>query len=309
MHLTLELQALLAGVWIQFLQIAPYWATGLAAGSLVSVYLSERIILKLSALRRGGFSLSAVCLASALGVLSPLCMYGTVPLVAALGRKQVSACVLSAFMMSSILLNPNLFLMTFALGTPVAIARLAACTLGGILAGVIVWLVWRDKSPFQLDRFKGEWTKQKRTFLRDLLRALRVTAPYFLCGVLITALYDRYFPKTWMPVLLGGNQAFGTLFAASLSIPLYACGGGAVPLIMAWLREGMSVGGAVTFMVAGPATKFTNLGAVKIILGAKNFALYLAFCLLYAIGCGLLTDAIGIYYRWANEYPIQVTAS
>jgi uncharacterized membrane protein YraQ (UPF0718 family) len=93
-----------------------------------------------------------------------------------------------------------------------------------------------------------------------------------------------------MELVFGGNQAFGTLFAASLSIPLYACGGGSIPLIAAWLREGMSAGAASAFMLAGPATKFTNLGAVKIILGAKNFALYLIFCLVYAILCSILID-------------------
>jgi uncharacterized membrane protein YraQ (UPF0718 family) len=292
MNLGVELRMLAESLWVQFVQIAPYWALGLIMGSLVSVYLSERIVARVSALGNERFSFAAVCVASALGIASPLCMYGTVPLVASLGRKRVPSYILAAFMMSSIFLNPNLFLMSFALGVPVAMARLITCTLGGIVAGVVVWLVWKDKSPFRFDSFEGEYLKKKRTLLRDLLRAFQVTAPYFFFGVLLTALYDRYFPREWMSALFGGNQAMGTLFAASLSIPLYACGGGAIPLMLAWMREGMSAGAAVAFMLAGPATKFTNLGAVKIILGAKNFALYLAFSLVYAVVCGILTDMI-----------------
>ena len=33
----------------------------------------------------------------------------------------------------------------------------------------------------------------------------------------------------------------------------------------------LSVGSAVSFMLTGPATKITNLGALKIVLGAKHF--------------------------------------
>ena len=288
--LSLELILLLDGLWIQLKQLAGYWIAGLIAGSLISVYLSEKIINRIVTFQSKRFSLMFVCAASVLGIISPLCMYGTVPLIVSLSKKHVPSYILAAFMVSSILLNPNLFLMSFALGAPIALLRLALCCLGGILAGLLVRLVWKDGTPFHFERFSSDRVKKKRTFIQDLLRAFQVTAPYFFIGILITALYDRYFPKEWMAPVFGGSQMFGTLFAASLSIPLYACGGGAIPLLAAWLHDGMSIGAAVTFMLAGPATKFTNLGAVKIILGIKNFIIYLLYCLSYAILSGIVID-------------------
>lgn len=62
--------------------------------------------------------------------------------------------------------------------------------------------------------------------------------------------------------VFGGNEAFGILMAATIGVPLYACGGGTIPLLQAWLMDGMSLGGAAAFMITGPATKITNLGAV-----------------------------------------------
>lgn len=47
-------------------------------------------------------------------------------------------------------------------------------------------------------------------------------------------------------------------------------------LLKAWLYGGMSMGLAAAFMITGPATKITNLGAVKIVLGVRRFLLYLA---------------------------------
>ena len=54
----------------------------------------------------------------------------------------------------------------------------------------------------------------------------------------------------------------------------------------------MSMGSAAAFMITGPATKITNLGAIKIVLGAKRFALYLLFVVLFALVTGWITDLL-----------------
>ena len=52
----------------------------------------------------------------------------------------------------------------------------------------------------------------------------------------------------------------------------------------------MSMGSAAAFMVTGPATKITNLGAMKIVLGWKRFLLYLLFAMVFSWCCGMLVD-------------------
>ena len=73
---------------------------------------------------------------------------------------------------------------------------------------------------------------------------------------------------------------------------LYACGGGTIPLLQQWLWNGMSLGGAAAFMITGPATKITNLGALKIVLGMKRFLLYIGYTLIFALLTGLLVNMI-----------------
>ena len=288
----MELTRIIRSLWMQFEQIAPYWAIGLIAGSLINVYLSDKIVSKISAFKNEKFSFVVLCLFGTLGIASPLCMYGTVPLIASLGKKRVPEYLLATFMICSILLNPNLLIMSFALGANVAILRLCISLLGGLLAGVLVYIFYKKKRLFTFDAFEIGACKKKRVFWRDLLRALQITFPYFFVGILLTALYDLYFPKQLMNVMFAGNQALGSLFAMSLSIPLHACGGGAIPLLIAWLHGGMSIGNALTFMIAGSAMKFTNLGAVKIILGAKNFAIYVLYCLSLAMISGIAVNAV-----------------
>jgi uncharacterized membrane protein YraQ (UPF0718 family) len=45
-------------------------------------------------------------------------------------------------------------------------------------------------------------------------------------------------------------------------------------------------------MISGPATKITNLGAVKIVLGLRDFIFYLAFTVLFALVSGFFVDYV-----------------
>lgn len=127
-------------------------------------------------------------------------------------------------------------------------------------------------------------------FLKNLGRNIKATGIYFLFGVILSALFQRYVPADAMTALFGGNEAFGVLMAATIGVPLYACGGGTIPLLQAWLFDGMSMGSAAAFMITGPATKITNLGALKIVLGAKNFILYLGYIMVFAFVTGVVVN-------------------
>ncbi len=45
-------------------------------------------------------------------------------------------------------------------------------------------------------------------------------------------------------------------------------------------------------MITGPATKITNLGAVKIVLGIKRFILYIIFVMAFSLATGLIINLI-----------------
>ena len=92
--------------------------------------------------------------------------------------------------------------------------------------------------------------------------------------------------------VFGENEAFGVLMAATIGVPLYACGGGTIPLLQQWLWEGMSMGSAAAFMITGPATKITTLGALKIVMGWKRFALYILFVMLFSFLCGMVVNLL-----------------
>ena len=114
-------------------------------------------------------------------------------------------------------------------------------------------------------------------------------------GVLLSALFQRYVPQDLMVNVFGGNEAWGVLMAATIGVPLYACGGGTIPLLQEWLWSGMNLGSAAAFMITGPATKITNLGALKIVMGWGRFVLYLCFVMLFSFLCGIVVNMVVPY--------------
>jgi len=283
---------------IQFQQIFGYWALGTLIGSVISVFGKEKIGRLFGTLQSRRLGVFGLVPSSLIGIASPLCMYGTVPIAAAFSEKGMRDDWLAAFMMSSILLNPQLIIYSAALGNRALVVRILSCLLCGIAAGLCVrfFYVRRDRTFFNFSKFCEPENRDTdpdpmKRLLENIWRNVKITAPYFLIRIALSAAFQRYVPESVM-VSLFGNKALGVFMAATIGVPLYVCGGGTIPLLQQWLATGMSLGQATAFMLVGPATKITNLGAVKIVLGIKRFAFYIIFCVVFAVLFGLLVDLI-----------------
>lgn len=182
---------------VQLRQILPYWAFGIIIGSLISVFAKGKIHKAVAALGKTKLGVLGIIPASLLGIVSPLCMYGTIPIAASLAKCKLREDWIAAFMMSSILLNPQLLIYSAALGAYACTLRLLFCTFGGT-----------------------------------------------------------------------------------------------IPLLNQWLKNGMSMGAGVSFMITGPSTKITNLSALKTVLGVKHFFMYIGYVIVYSIASGFITDYI-----------------
>ena len=282
---------------VQLRQIFWYWILGMAIGSLVSVFAKDKIHDLFAGMNGKKLGLLGIVPACLLGIASPLCMYGTIPIAASFRRQGMREDWLAAFMMASILLNPQLMIYSAALGMTALVVRLVTCFLCGCAAGLLLFLFYRKKEFFDFEGFeeRASHDTHPNVFIRYLLnywRNVKATGLYFLFGILLSALFQRYVPQNVTVNVFGGNEAWGVLMAATVGVPLYACGGGTIPLLQEWLWNGMSMGRAAAFMLTGPATKITNLGALKIAMGWKRFLLYLAFMMLFSFLTGIAVNLV-----------------
>jgi uncharacterized membrane protein YraQ (UPF0718 family) len=305
---------------IQFQQIIVYYVLGMALGSLVSVFCKEKINSMFASLHGSKLGAFGIIPAALLGIASPLCMYGTVPLAASFASRSGAEKgmvasdgsaedtlsresepsregELAAFMMGSVLLNPQLLFYSAALGTPALVIRFSSCFLCAVTAGVLIRRFFKKKKFFDFSGFSSETENRDKDpnlpirFLKNYGRNIKATAVFFIAGIALSAIFQRYVPPEGFARLFG-NRGFGLLMAATVGVPLYVCGGGTIPLLQTWLYHGMGMGSAAAFMITGPAAKLTNLGALKIVLGIKNFLFYLLFAITFALLCGAVIDII-----------------
>ncbi|MDR1836273.1 MAG: permease [Treponema sp.] len=280
---------------IQFEQIVWYWLFGMALGSLISVFGKEKIHALFVKMRDTKMGTFGIVPASLLGIASPLCMYGTIPIAASFAEKGMAEDWIAAFVMSSILLNPQLLFYSAALGLPALVIRFVSCFLCGIAAGICITLFYKKKPFFSFSKFENMASRDTDPnlvirYLKNFGRNIKATGLYFLVGIILSSLFQRYVPQDAFAALFGNNKGFGILMAAAVGVPLYVCGGGTIPLLLTWMQSSMSLGSASAFMITGQAMKITNLGAVKIVLGVKHFLFYILFTVLFALLSGFAVD-------------------
>ncbi len=139
---------------LQLRQIVGYWILGMVVGSLVSVFAKDAIHGAFDRIRDKKWGVWGIIPASILGIASPLCMYGTISIAVSFSRNGMRDDWLAAFMMSSVLLNPQLIMYSIALGVTALVIRIVSCTVCGIVAGIVVHIFYKDKPFFNFEGFE-----------------------------------------------------------------------------------------------------------------------------------------------------------
>ena len=284
-------------LWGQIVFLFPYWILGIFIGSAVSVFVKDKIHNFFIKFQNKKWDIIGLFIASICGILSPVCMYGTIPIIASFAEKGIREDFLAAFMVSSILLNPQLIIYTTALGYEIVLLRIFSCLICGILAGLFIQLFFKNKNFFNFSNFQSQKSKKIKqptliTYLKDIVKNIKITGTYFFIGIFLASIFTKYFPTNILIDYLGKNTQFNIIIAILASIPLYICGGGTIPILATWIHSGMSNGSVIAFMTTGASTKITNLSAVKIILGIKHLLFYLLFILSYSFILGFMIDSI-----------------
>ncbi len=289
--------AVMLGSWRLIGQLWYY----LAMGILLAAWLDQAIPShKLQQLFSGNRANPA--LAALVGAASPLCTYGTVPVLVQLLRHGISPAPLLTFLVASSLMNPQLFvLMLGGLGPEMALAQLLSAVILSLTVGLIAGR-WPPQTLLNRHTLAANPASNEQKpsitdglfswsgFLSQVVNLTESVGLYFVVGIIIAATIEVFVPSAWIVKLLGEEHWYSVLVAGSLGVPFYACGGGAIPWIKVLLREGMSRGAALAFFLVGPATRITALAALATVLSRQALALYMAFVLAGAVSLGYLFD-------------------
>ena len=117
---------------------------------------------------------------------------------------------------------------------------------------------------------------------------LAFISKWFSVGILIASLAGALLSPEMVRAVLGAGSRWSVPAAVALGVPLYACGGGALPIVETMVQMGMTPGAALAFFIAGPATKFHTLSTLGAVFGRRMLLWYLVVMIVGALLWGHL---------------------
>lgn len=297
----------------RFLQLVgwiwPYFLLGVAIGALIRTY---KLHVKLrNQLPRFGFW--GIFVATGVGIVSPLCACGVIPIVVSLMMGGMPLAPAMSLVIASPLMSVEGYTVTASLlGISWANAKLVSAVFMGLWAGLATHLLvkagFRQDDLFRREIPEGDihdpdypdhdlycdcnkrWSNRiarryPNKFVIFLAKAWELTLKVgwlTALGLLIEVVAERYIPYEWILTLFGKENDLVTIPLIVLgSIVLHlnqitAAGILYGPVDM--LGQEISRGAGLAFLVGGPVTALPVMGVFLSVFRLRVFFLYLGLC-------------------------------
>jgi hypothetical protein len=198
------------------------------------------------------------------------------------------------------------------LGIPFAIMRPVAALVTGILGGLLVNGLTRrepDESACSV-QCASEQTAQEG-FGRRVLEALRYgfvdmiqdIGRWLIIGLVIAGLITIFVPDDFF-LKYAGTPLASMAVVLAISIPMYVCATGSIPIAAALMLKGITPGAALVLLMAGPASNMASMLVIRKVMGRKTMWIYLLSITLGAIGFGLIIDYL-LPVEWFTQSIVQ----
>ncbi|MEM7066071.1 MAG: permease [Cyanobacteria bacterium P01_B01_bin.77] len=251
--------------------------------------------------------------ASLLGAFSPFCSCGVIPLIAALLSMGVPISAVMAFWLSSPLMDPSMFILTWGtLGLQFAIAKTLATVAIGLLGGFGTLALMNSgmatvafSHPLREETDNGGcggsrirkpkpvvwqfWSEAERRqkFWQGTRKNAWFLGKWLALAFLLESLMLVYVPNAWIQTVAGNGSLLSVVGAALMGIPAYLNGYAALPLVEGLVNQGMAPGAGMAFLLAGGATSIPAMIAVFALARRPVFLAYLGFAFMGSVTAGL----------------------
>ncbi len=218
-----------------------------------------------------------------LGLLIPLCSCSILPLVVSLKRLKVPTYVLTPFLISGPIISlPAILLSLTLLGLKFTLAYIISSFLIAITLGLITKALIKegnDGSSNYLTTHEHNYLRMNlgingrlRAFLSNLLELTDSVVTRVLVGLLVASVLSVV-PLNAVSNYL--SYPVGIYVSVAISVPIYVCAVGSLPLIATLISKGLCLGGAIAFLLAGVATNVSSLLVISKEFGRKYLVTYL----------------------------------
>ena len=315
-------------VWEILLEAAPYVLFGFFVAGLLKGFLPNDFVAR----HLGKNTRGAVVKASLFGIPLPLCSCGVIPAAAGLRQQGASKGATTSFMISTPETGVDSIAITYALLDPImTVVRPVAAFISALTAGLLV-----DAFPEKPKPGKTQFTplnfapttlkkeelctsgscvtpsaaqKAKDKFMHGMQFAfgelVADIGKWLLIGVLIAAVVSTFLPVTFFQDYVG-DGLLSMILMVFIGIPMYVCATASTPIAAALALKGLSPGGALVFLLAGPATNAATITVVAQTLGKRVAAIYVSSIAVTSVVLGLAVNwlyaKLGLsVFDWINN--------
>lgn len=282
-------------------EMAPWLLLGFLIAGILKVYVPQHWLNK----HLGKKNFRSVINGALIGVPLPLCSCGVIPTGVSLKKNGASDGSTLSFLISTPQTGVDSIMITYSLlGWPFALLRPIVAFVTGIFGGSLANLCKGSEPAPALNKIETAELSAMESESARFIAMLRYAfvdfmgdiVKWLLIGLLLAALMDVLIPDGFIDQYLG-NPWLEMLFALAISIPIYICATGSVPMAAVLMLKGLSPGAALVLLMAGPATNMATITVVKKTMGTKNLLIYL-----FAITSGALFFGSIINYLLPQNY-------
>ena len=267
---------------------------------LIQEYVSDETIKKAMG---GRHKVIGSILGAGFGALTPFCSCSTIPLLLGMLNAGVPFAAAMAFLFSSPLLNPVIIsLFVILLGWKVAALYFAVTFVAAIIISLLLDGLGFASQVKSAAVIRGSCDCQQATDARSRIQRsarfafnlFRQLMPYLLIGAGIGAFIHGFVPTEIVSRLAGPNNPLAVPVAAIVGIPLYIRAETMIPIGLALIEKGMSVGAVLALIIGGAGASIPELALLSAIFKKRLLAAFVVTVFAIAVAAGYLANLLAL---------------
>ena len=114
---------------------------------------------------------------------------------------------------------------------------------------------------------------------------------WLVLGLVVAALITVFVPNDFFAIF-ASNTWLSMLLVLLISVPMYICATGSIPIAVALMLKGLSPGTAFVMLMAGPACNIASILLIRRRLGTRTLMAYLGSIIVGALLTGVVIDQL-----------------
>lgn len=271
---------------------------------IILMYVPEEKIRR----RLSGAGVFGNIVAAGFGALTPFCACSTIPMTVGFLNAGVPFGSTMSFLVASPLLNPIILGMLGAMvGIKAMVAYFVIAFLCSILFGFLLEKIGAQKyvknvrlkpasccagSHEVVDKHSLPFPSKLKVAFAGAWDSLRPIMGYLLVGVALGAGIYGYMPQDFVMKIAGPDNPFAIPVAAVLGIPLYIRAETAIPIGLALMGKGMSIGAVISLIIGGAGMAIPEMTMLASIFKKQLVAMIVLVIFQTAVVSGYLFNIL-----------------